>query len=74
MTLADLPISFAGLITGFTKQGETLNRLHSMGVIPGAKAMVLRSAPFGDPIQVKIDGGLFSIRKQDALQIEVETI
>jgi Fe2+ transport system protein FeoA len=45
-----------------------------MGVIPGAKAMVLRSAPFGDPIQVKIDGGLFSIRKQDALQIEVETI
>lgn len=74
MTLADLPTSIASLITGFTEEGEALSRLHSMGVIPGAKATVLRSAPFGDPMQVRIDGALLSIRKRDAQQIKVETL
>ena len=74
MTLADLPHATTSLITGFTKDGESLNRLHAMGVIPGAKASVLRTAPLGDPMQVKVGNTLISIRKQDARQIEVETV
>jgi ferrous iron transport protein A len=74
MTLADLLLDTPRRITGFTKQGETLGRLHSMGVVPGALARVLRTAPLGDPLQVKIEGTLLSIRKRDALQIEVESM
>lgn len=72
MTLADLKMNVQSRITGFTKEGESLSRLHKMGVIPGAEAMVLRTAPLGDPMQIKIEGMLLSIRKQDAQQIQVE--
>lgn len=72
MTLADLKTNVLTRITGFTKEGESLSRLHKMGVIPGAEATVLRTAPMGDPMQVKIEGMLLSIRKQDARQIQVE--
>ncbi len=74
MTLADLIQDKASRITGFTKEGETLGRLHSMGVIPGAEAQVLRTAPLGDPMQVRVEGTLLSIRKRDALQIQVELV
>ena len=74
MTLADLTHNTLSLITGFTHEGESLRRLHAMGVIPGEKASVLRTAPLGDPMQVRIGRTLLSIRKKDAQQIQVETV
>lgn len=74
MTLADLAINEASRITGFTYSGRSFSRLHSMGVIPGAEAVHLRTAPLGDPMQVRIEGTLLSIRRCDAQQIEVEPI
>ena len=73
-TLADILQGSPGLITGFSSQGENLGRLLSMGVIPGARAQVLRTAPMGDPMQVRIDGTMLSIRKCDAQQIQVEVV
>ena len=72
MTLADMQHNTMGRITGFTHEGETLSRLHRLGVIPGATATVLRKAPLGDPMQVRIEGTLLSIRRCDAHQIQVE--
>lgn len=74
MTLADLHNGKPGLIVGFSKDGEQLHRLHRMGVIPGANAEVLRTAPLGDPMQVRVESTLLSIRKKDAEQINVEHV
>ena len=74
MTLAELYKGKACRITGFTPEGESLSRLHAMGVIPGASAELLRTAPLGDPMQIRIDNTLISIRKRDALQIQVEQL
>lgn len=74
MTLADQQQNVKTRIKGFTKAGETLTRLHRMGVIPGAEATVLRTAPLGDPMQVRVEGTLLSIRKRDAIQIQVESV
>jgi len=74
MTLAELAHNAPSRITGFTKEGEALGRLHSMGVLPGAEARVLRTAPMGDPMQVRIEGTLLSIRRRDAHQIQVESV
>ncbi len=74
MTLAELKQNTPSRITGFTREGETLNRLHQMGVLPGAKVTVLRTAPLGDPMQVKVEGTLLSIRRRDAFQVEVECL
>ncbi|NIB40788.1 ferrous iron transport protein A [Pseudomaricurvus alkylphenolicus] len=74
MTLADLTQEHTSRITGFTEQGESLSRLHAMGVIPGAEATLLRTAPLGDPMQIRIEGTLLSIRKHDAQQIRIELL
>lgn len=74
MTLADLVINKASRIVGFSDAGRSFGRLHSMGVIPGAEVVHLRTAPLGDPMQVRVEGTLLSIRKCDAQQILVELI
>lgn len=74
MTLADLQRGNTSLITHIAEQGENMNRLLELGVIPGARAHMLRTAPLGDPMQVRVDGTLLSIRKLDAAQIQVEHV
>ena len=49
-------------------------RLMSMGLIPGTKVTVLRSAPLGDPIAVGIRSYNLAMRREDAALISVEQI
>ena len=49
-------------------------RLMSMGLIPGTKVTVLRSAPLGDPIAVGIRSYNLAMRREDAALITVEQI
>lgn len=51
---------------------ELQSRLYALGIFPGALVDVLRRAPLGDPLQVKMGHSLVSIRKQEARAIEVE--
>ena len=50
---------------------ELRSRLYALGVIPGALLEILRFAPFGDPMQVKVGGSFISIRKAEAKIIQV---
>lgn len=72
MTLADLKHGTPSFITQISHSDESHRRLMQLGVIPGAQAQVLRTAPLGDPMQVKIEGTLLSIRRRDAQHIQVE--
>ena len=49
------------------------NRLMTMGLIPGTHVKILRSAPMGDPMEVKIRGYGLTLRLDDAAKIEVDT-
>ena len=49
-------------------------RLMSMGMIPGTKVTVLRSAPMGDPIAIGIRSYNLAVRREDAALISVEQI
>ncbi len=51
---------------------ELRSRLFALGVIPGAIVEVLRIAPLGDPMQLKVGGSFISIRKSEAAIITVE--
>ena len=51
---------------------ELRSRLYALGIIPGSALEILRFAPLGDPIQVKVRGTLISVRKADAEIIKVE--
>jgi Fe2+ transport system protein FeoA len=47
-------------------------RLMEMGLTPGAAVEVLRRAPLGDPILLRVRGYSLSIRKSEACHIEVQ--
>ena len=71
-TLADLAPGERGKILGITGKGMLGQRLVDMGLYPGAAALVVRRAPLGDPIEVRVRGYDLSLRKEDAGLIEVE--
>jgi ferrous iron transport protein A len=47
-------------------------RLLAMGCTPGERIYVERKAFYGDPILIRMEGSLLSIRKSDAKQITVK--
>lgn len=46
-------------------------RLMSMGIIPNTRVEILRSAPFGDPIAIRLRAYNLSLRRDDAEKIIV---
>ncbi len=70
MTLQDLRPGEVGKIIGFESSGVT-HRLMEMGMLPGSEVQVVRLAPFGDPMDLKVRGYHLSIRKVDAAQIRI---
>ena len=73
MTLKDLQPGESGTITGYTETTPP-RRLMEMGMLPGAVVEVVRLAPFGDPIDLKVRGYHLSIRKHEADMIRVEKV
>lgn len=55
-----------------SEPAELKSRLYSLGIIPGSVLELLRFAPLGDPMQVKIGGSFISIRKSEAAIISVD--
>lgn len=49
-------------------------RLVEMGISRGSIIEVIRTAPLGDPIEVKVKGCFLSIRTEEAETIEVEAV
>jgi ferrous iron transport protein A len=42
-----------------------------MGVVPGVSVKVIKTAPFGDPIQIRVRGYSLAMRKTEAETIVV---
>ncbi len=53
-------------------EGNLKRKLLDMGIIPGVFLEVVKLAPLGDPIEIKIKGYNLSLRKDEASQISVE--
>jgi len=55
-----------------SEPAELRSRLYALGIIPGSLLEILRFAPLGDPMQVKVGGSFISIRKAEANIIRVK--
>jgi ferrous iron transport protein A len=71
-TLEDLAPGSRGRIAGIDGDVEMVQRLLEMGLVPGTELEVVRLAPLGDPIEVRVRGYLLSIRKENARLIRLE--
>lgn len=72
MTLNELPVGKAAVITKVGGAGALRCRLLDMGLIPKTKIVITKVAPMGDPIELRLRGYTLTIRIEDAKNIEVE--
>jgi ferrous iron transport protein A len=71
VTLNTLTPGERGTVAKLTTSPSVRQRLMEMGLIKGAIVEFVRSAPMGDPIEVKIKGYRLSLRKQEAESVIV---
>ena len=69
-TLADLRPGQRARIDGYTG-ADVPPRALEMGLLPGTDVVLVRVAPLGDPVEVRVRGFLLSLRKAEARGITV---
>ena len=69
-TLGDLRPGERAVVLGWTG-GAPPARLLEMGVLAGTQVEVVRLAPLGDPIEILLRGYHLSLRRDEAVQLEV---
>ncbi|WP_425802192.1 FeoA family protein [Desulfitobacterium sp. Sab5] len=55
-------------------QGVLRRRMMDMGLVPGTEVEVIRSAPWGGPMQIRIKGYFLAMRRTECEKIIVERI
>lgn len=70
-SLAEIPPGHAATIARVDGPRPFRRRLLEMGLVPGIEVKVVTRAPLGDPLQIEVRGGQWSIRRVEAAQIEV---
>jgi ferrous iron transport protein A len=65
-TLNDLRPGDSARILSFRGPGFLRQRLMDLGLIEGARVDMLRSAPLGDPIQVRVMDVSLALRRSEA--------
>ena len=53
-------------------EGAVKRRIMDMGITKGVEVYIRKVAPLGDPVEVSVRGYELSLRKADAVMIEVE--
>jgi len=71
--LSSLPPGSTGTVTAVEVAPEHRGRLLEMGLLPGTRIEVVRYAPLGDPVEIKVRGYNLSLRKHEAEQVWVQT-
>ena len=66
MTLKDLKIGERAEIIAVGGEGALRQHFLDMGVIPGAEITVVKFAPMGDPVELRIHGYELTLRLADA--------
>ncbi len=67
-TIADMHRGETGVIKSFGNE-QIASKLLEMGCLPDSEITLVRFAPFGCPLYIKVKGHALAIRKSEAAQI-----
>ncbi|MHC4409628.1 MAG: FeoA family protein [Planctomycetota bacterium] len=70
-SLADLPVGRHAEIVSIDCERRLSRRLMEMGLLPGTRIRVVRVAPLGDPIELRVRNYSLSVRRDEAAKIAV---
>ncbi len=71
MTLKDLPIGKMATVLSVGGEGALRQHFLDMGIIPKADVVMMKHAPMGDPVELRINSYELTLRKADAEKIEI---
>ena len=74
MTLRDLQMGESAVITTVGGRGALRQHFLDMGMIPGDQVTLVKYAPMGDPMELRLHGYELTLRLADAEQIEIEEV
>ena len=74
MTLKDLELGASAVITAVGGEGSLRQHFLDMGVIPGVEVTLMKYAPMGDPMELRIHGYELTLRLADAEKISIEPV
>lgn len=71
-TLDTFAIGESGVVKTVVGEGKIKRRLFDMGITPGAEIFMRKRAPLGDPIEVTLRGYELTLRKTEAVCVNME--
>ena len=74
MTLKELQIGKSGKILSVAGEGALRQHLLDMGLIPGARLTMVKYAPMGDPVEVRVNSYELTLRLAEAENIGIEPV
>lgn len=70
--LTSLKLGTEGTVSQINLQPDQRGRLLEMGLLVGTTVQLVRFAPLGDPVEIKVRGYHLTLRRHDAEQILVQ--
>lgn len=61
-----------GIVRAMVGNSVTIQRLAELGLLEGDRVAVIRFAPAGDPMEVRVGSTLLSLRKSEAACVQVD--
>ena len=61
-----------GIIRGIEGDAPSVRRLMDLGLVPGTRVRMVRTAPLGDPLELLVRGTHLSLRRSEAGRVHVE--
>jgi ferrous iron transport protein A len=74
MKLSELPVGTSAVVREFPRAGAAFLRLREMGVLVGTHVTLVRTAPLGDPLEIKVRGYHLTLRKSEAEHVRVDAV
>ena len=71
--IQQLAMGETATVIGFRDESAYVERLKSLGLVRGTRFQVLRAAPLGDPIELRLRGFRLAIRAREADCLIIET-
>lgn len=70
--VSDLQPGQHGNIVSVSGPAEIRHRLLEMGLTPGTRVELIRVAPMGDPVEIRVRGYRLSLRKSEASAVRID--
>ncbi len=74
MTLADLGKGESRKVLLVRGEDVVTRRLMEMGLVPGVAVRMVKSAPFGDPLEINVRGYSLALRRNEAESVVLEKV